>query len=415
MKRLQLIGICILLLFMLPGCGFIEFPILSNENSSLHQSSGTVVESPPPSEWDGQSLYPNDSDEMRAVWITQFELNPIRSPSESSFRSSFADMMKNCADFGLNTVFVQVRPNGDSFYPSLIYPWSVYVNGAAGEGVSYDPLAIMVEQAHRYHLKIHAWINPYRLQPENHMKSISDTYQTRKWYDLSSSSDRVVTLSGICYLNPGYAEARELIVEGVKEIVSNYQVDGIHIDDYFYPTTEQSFDKKAYAINGKGKSLDEFRFDNVNQTIQGIYTAIKELKPDVVFGVSPAGNMANNTTKLYADTKKWTANTGYLDYIIPQIYWNYEHPSLPFGATLTEWNASITVSGIKIVSGLAPYKIDRGEWDSCGAILAKMVTDSRKQSHYGGVAFYNYSALFSSKSSVMQTEKENLLKLFGKT
>ena len=349
---------------------------------------------------------------MRAVWITQFELSPIRSSSASSFRSSFAAMMKNCADFGLNTVFVQVRPNGDSFYPSSIYPWSVYVSGTAGQGVSYDPLAIMIEEAHRYGLKFHAWFNPYRLQPESHMKTISTTYQTRKWYDSRSSSDRVVVINGTCYLNPGYPEARQLIVEGVKEIVSKYNVDGVHIDDYFYPTTDSSFDQKAYIANGGGKSLRDFRFDNVNQTVKGIYGVVKNTKSYVVFGVSPAGNMSNNTNTLYADTKKWTSNNGYLDYIIPQLYWNYDHPTVPFASNLANWNATVTAPGVKIIPGLAPYKIDQGEWTNCGDVLSRMVTDSRKQSRYGGVAFYNYSALFKAQSAVMKTEKNNLLKLF---
>lgn len=321
-------------------------------------------------------------------------------------------MMKDCANLGLNTVFVQVRPNGDSFYPSSVYPWSVYISGTAGQGVGYDPLAIMIEEAHRYGLKFHVWFNPYRLQPESHMKTISTSYQTRKWYDSRSTSDRVVVLNGTCYLNPGYPEARQLIVSGVKEIVSKYNVDGIHIDDYFYPTTDSSFDQKAYAVNGGGKSLRDFRFDNVNQTVKGIYSAVKSTKSYVVFGVSPAGNMSNNTNTLYADTKKWTSNNGYLDYIIPQLYWNYDHPTVPFASNLANWNATVTAPGVKIIPGLAPYKIDQREWTNCGDVLSRMVTDSRKQSRYGGVAFYNFSALFKAQSAVMKTEKDNLLKLF---
>lgn len=418
MKRIRLLTAACLMLSLLAGC---QLPVLSkpaekDSPSASSERSGTVVESPPPfspgEDSPQQPVNADEDGEIRAVWITQFELNPIRSPSASAFRSSFAAMMKNCADFGLNTVFVQVRPNGDAFYPSQIYPWSVYVSGTAGVGVDYDPLAVMIEEAHRYGIKFHAWFNPYRLQPESQMQAISGAYQTRKWYDQHTSSDRVVVINGTCYLNPGYPEARQLICSGVEEIVSRYNVDGIHIDDYFYPTTETSFDAEAFAANGNGKSLQEFRVDNVDQTIKGIYDAIKKQKPSVVFGVSPSGNMSNNINKLYANTKKWTSADGYLDYVIPQIYWNYDHPTAPFAPTLTAWNETVTASGVKVIPGLAPYKIDQGEWENCGSVLGTMVADSRKQSHYGGVAFYNYSAMFQSSSDIMKTEMENLSKLF---
>lgn len=418
MKKLFLI-LGVLLLFILTGCQselLSSFFPLESQNAEESFSSEIVVESPPlvaeySSESSLESLIDIDG-EMRAVWITQFELNTIRSSSDSVFRSSFAAMMKNCADFGLNTVFVQVRPNGDSFYPSEYYPWSVYASGNAGMELKYDPLAIMIEEAHRYGIEFHAWVNPYRLQPESQMQTIDDSYQTRQWYHEHSSNDRVVVLNGICYLNPGYSETRELIFKGVEEIVSRYNVDGIHIDDYFYPTTDESFDALAYQKNGAGKSLRDFRTDNVNQTVQGIYQAIKQIKPEVVFGVSPAGNMSNNSNLLYADTKLWTSNSGYLDYIIPQLYWNYDHPTAPFDSTVVSWSETVTSSDVKIVPGLAPYKISNGEWSNCGDVLARMVKDSRKQSSYGGIAFYSYSAMFLSNTDVMKTEKENLLSLF---
>lgn len=415
LKKLHQLLAAVLMILFFSGCQLSDLPSLFGDSSGVSRSnSGTsVVESPPPvSGGQPSGSQTGEGDEMRAVWITQFELNTIRSLSDFSFRSSFAAMMKNCADFGLNTVFVQVRPNGDAFYPSSVYPWTVYASGTAGTAVSYDPLAVMIEEAHRYGLKFHAWFNPYRLQPEKQMQSIPASFQTRKWYDERSSSDRVVVLNGTCYLNPGYPEARQLIQDGVKEIVSRYNVDGLHIDDYFYPTTDESFDSTAYAANGGEKSLNDFRFDNVDQTIRGIYSTIKSVKSTVAFGVSPAGNMSNNTSKLYADTKKWTSDSGYLDYIIPQLYWNYDHPTAPFSSTVVSWNDTVSASGVKFVPGLAPYKIDAGEWSDCGSILAQMVTDSRNQSNYGGVAFYSYTAMFQSKTDDMRKEMESLSKVF---
>lgn len=387
----------------------------SSSNSSVPSTTRPpVVESPPPSSSAPSSSTPtppsSNTSEVRAIWITQFEIQGIKPWEQSSFRSRFATMMKNCRDFGLNTVYVQVRPNGDSFYPSAYYPWSHYVSGSAGTALNYDPLAVMIEEAHRYGLKFHAWINPYRLQPESQMQAISNNYQTKQWYNDRANSDRVVVLNnnGIltCFLNPAYPEARQLIFNGVKEIVSKYNVDGMHIDDYFYPTRETFFDAKAYAVHGGGMSLDSFRYNNVNLTVKGIYDAVKSVKPQVVFGVSPAGNM-NNLPRMYADVKKWASTSGYLDYIIPQLYWDYDH-NLDFGTNVVNWNNIVTAPGVKLIPGLAAYKVGTAEWQPYGNTLARMVQDSRNQSRYGGFALYRYMEMFVSPNSTMLTEKNNL-------
>lgn len=421
MRKLAAVFLSLVVLLALSGCEQLSsfFTTPPNNSGSQGVSQGKFAESP--------ALLPGNSagvssgqvsgeagGEMRAVWITQFELSPIRSDVEGTFRTSFAAMMKKCADFGLNTVFVQVRPNGDAFYPSSVYPWSAYVSGTAGRALSYDPLMVMVEEAHKLGLKFHAWVNPYRLQTEKQMQQVSTDYQTRKWYDERSSSDRVVVLDGTCYLNPGYEETRGVIISGVKEIVEKYEVDGIHIDDYFYPTTAETFDTVAAAANAGGKPLNEFRFDNVNQTVKGIYDAIKGVKQGVAFGVSPAGNMANNESKLYADIKKWSSEPGYLDYIIPQIYWNYDHPTMPFAQTLQNWNGIVTAPGVKLIPGLAAYKLDRESWTGAGSVLAKMVVDSRTQPSYGGFAFYSYASMFDSGTEIMQSERTALAEILTK-
>lgn len=410
MKRTILAFIMLVTLFICSGCTMLEdLTAFLNQSPTNGQTPSQMIESPAPQEALQEQVGKDaETEEMRAVWITQFEITPIRSADEGTFRSSFAAMMKNCADYGLNTVFVQVRPNGDAFYPSELYPWSHYISGAAGQSLNYDPLKIMVEEAHKVGLNFHAWVNPYRLQVEAQMQQISADYQTRQWYDERESSDKVVVLDGTCYLNPGYSETRQLIIDGVKEIVENYEVDGIHIDDYFYPTTEESFDAIAVAANAGGKSVSDFRFENVDQTVKGIYEGIHSVRESVVFGVSPAGNIDNNLNKLYANVKKWASEPGYLDYIIPQIYWNYDHSTMPFLQTLQSWNALTTADAVKLIPGLAAYKVDSESWAGAGSVLGQMVVDSRAQSNYGGFALYSYSAMFASSSEVMQNERSAL-------
>lgn len=364
----------------------------------------------------GESAQPQSQEsEIRAVWITQFELNTIRSASEPEFRASIASVFQNCSDFHLNTVFVQVRPNGDAFYPSEYFPWSVYASGAAGSALDYDPLAVMVDEAHKHNLSFHAWVNPYRLQPESQMSMIESRYLTRQWYDDRENSDRVIVwLNGntpTCYLNPGYPEVRQLIFDGVTELVSRYEIDGIHIDDYFYPTTDSGFDQTAFQTFAAGKNLSDWRKSNVDETVSGIYSAVKAVKQEVVFGVSPAGNIANNQGKLYADVQKWASTPGYLDWLIPQIYWEYGHATAPYLSVLDQWDSMVTVEGVQLVPGLANYKVGTNEEWSQEDILARQVGDARGCSAYGGFALYSYGSLFQNPTELMEKEKARLLEL----
>lgn len=409
MKRIIAFVAALAVLTVCSGCTELKWGESLSEAEDNSVALSGVIESPSPV--GGMVMPDSEEKEMKAVWITQFEISPIRSADESTFRKSFAAMMKNCADFGLNTVFVQVRPNGDSFFPSEYYPWSAYVSGTAGQALSYDPLKVMVEEAHKAGIQIHAWINPYRLQTVGQMELVSDKFLTRQWYDERESSDRVVVLDGTCYLNPGYPEARELIADGVREIAETYEIDGIHIDDYFYPTTDGTFDELAFSLCGTGKTLEDFRTNNVDETVRLIYQALKEVRSSAVFSVSPSGNMNNNRNKLYADTEKWTSGSGYLDYIIPQIYWNYDHATQPFLETLQSWESTVKAEHVKLVPGLAAYKIDQENWPGSGDILSRMVSDSRNQAHYGGFALYSYSAMFTSGSEAMQSERASLQKI----
>ena len=408
--------LCFLLLILLASCSLDVQPgslttsvMKGGQQKEFPGISGEIVRQ------EESSLPSSQEAEIRAVWITQFELNTIRSLEESEFRASIAAVFQNCVDFHLNTVFVQVRPNGDAFYPSDYFPWSVYASGTAGSALGYDPLSVMIEEAHKQNLNFHAWINPYRLQPETHMAMIADSYLTKQWYNDRENTDRVVVwLNGntpTCYLNPGYPEVRQLIFDGVTELVSKYDVDGIHIDDYFYPTTDSGFDQTAFQTFAAGKNLSDWRKSNVDETVSGIYSAVKAVKPEVVFGVSPAGNIATNQGKLYADVQKWASTPGYLDWLIPQIYWEYGHATAPYLSVLDQWNSMVTAEGVRLVPGLANYKVGTNEEWSQEGILARQVGDARSRSAYGGFALYSYGSLFQNPTELMEKEKARLLEL----
>ena len=362
-------------------------------------------------------------DTVKAVWISYIDFASIMTnKSESAFRKNFEKVCKNAVDFGLNTLICQIRAFGDAAYPSEYFAWSQMVSGV-GKNPGYDPLKIMVELSHKYGLSFHAWINPFRTFLNIQISSVPSSAIFKKWYNDSSKKGRyIVNVSNRWYYNPGEPEVRELILNGVNEILNNYNVDGIHFDDYFYPTTDTSFDSASYSQYGGGKTLANFRRSCVSSLVKSVYDAVKSKNKNIVFGISPDANVDNDMNKLYADVKLWCSTNGYIDYICPQNYYNYDSESTSFTKALSTWNGMVTASNVKLMVGLAPYKIGYKEdyWactsanrekhklspDGCGAygwqtkdaassnILARQCADSLALKKCGGVFLYSYQYVF---------------------
>ncbi len=343
--------------------------------------------------------------EVKGVWISFLELNGMSSGSASSFRNSIAEVYDNCVDLGINTVYVHVRSHGDAYYDSELFPRTKYLGG------SYDPLPIMIDEAHERGLSFQAWINPMR------GCSTSDIGREAGYplYDWAGNETKLVSVNGYYYLNPAYDDVIELIAEGAAEIVANYDVDGIHIDDYFYPTTEKWFDNAAYQASPY-TSLSDFRFANCDRLVSALYSAVKDANSTALFGVSPQGNLQNNYYYMYADVEKWCSDSGYLDYIMPQIYFGFDNENQPFETVLTQWDNIAKSGGVPLIVGIGPYRIGeedgwagsgRYEWQTDKKILARQVNSSEEAYSYGGICLYSYNSLFKPSSSVKsQVEAE---------
>ena len=219
-------------------------------------------------------------EDMKCMWLSQFDLSRVYSDGgaqrdESSFRALLSTVLDKVAENGMNTVILQVRPNADSMYPSEVYPPSAYVVGSYGKDFDYDAVAIAVELAHDRGLSIHAWINPLRAMTDSQITSVQREYAIRKWYgDSALRGKYVVKVGENWYLNPAYSEVRELILDGAREVMQKYDFDGLHMDDYFYPTTDSSFDNAAYMqyLREDGTlSLADFRRDALNKLVGGMY------------------------------------------------------------------------------------------------------------------------------------------------
>ncbi len=313
------------------------------------------------------------SDDYRAVWFSYYDyeeyLDSADSNNASEFTSFFRNVVSKCKTRGTNRIIVQVRPTGDAIYDSDIFPTSAYISGKQGRDISYDPLEIMVEEAHRQGLAIEAWINPYRVSFNTSYSQLSKENPARKWHESSNASERrnVLSYNGQLYYNPSKPEVRQLIIDGVEEIVRNYDVDGIHMDDYFYPSFSSSnynktFDAQEYNASTEkqnGMSIKNYRRKQVNKLVKGIKKAIDAIDPDVVFGISPAGNIdsLNSKYSYYVNIKKWTNSTKFVDYIAPQIYWGFSHKTAKFDRMTDRWADMVDQSKVKLYIGIPAYKM----------------------------------------------------------
>ncbi len=340
---------------------------------------------------------------IKGVWLYYRELYDIfkKSDSQKTFESEIHKIFKNCQLWGLNSVFVQVRPFCDSIYPSDIFLWSEYVTGKQGEGVDYDPLKIISEAASEYNISLHAWINPFRISFETDINKLDKKHPVFRFEQIDSI---YLSDNGI-YLNPASFEAQQLVFDGIREILSKYDVDGIHIDDYFYPTTNEEIDRnqhKLYCDQGGELTLNEWRLEIINAFVSEMYILTKSINKDIIVSISPAGNIKNNYNSLFADVKLWCSDPGYCDMIIPQIYFGFSHSSLPFDICATQWSDLKQNPNIKLVAGIGAYKAvesENDEWKDPDII--KEQTDYLSQiNSYDGYCFFSYSSLISLKNSV---------------
>ena len=385
------------------------------QTTKAPQNSSDQTAAPPPS----SNILPDDDlpvnsykalnySEMKAVWISYFELYPILTgKTKAQFEKGIGEYFDNAKSLGINTVYVHVRPYGDAIYKSDYFPWSKYCTGYIGENPGFDPLKVMIEQAHKRNISFHAWINPLRCYQQDDAPQVDDSYLTKQWYNYNDG-DYIVKVNSYWYLNPAYEQVTDLIALGVSEIVSGYDVDGVHIDDYFYPTTESWFDRTAFNKSGY-TSLSQFRLDNCTRMVSTMYNAVKSHNKTVLFGISTQGNVTNNQEVLYADVKKWCSEPGYADYMAPQIYYGFENSGQPFSEVVDEWDKMLSGTGKTLVPGLAVYKIGtedtwagsgKYEWINNTEIIKRQIEKSRTAKCYGGIALYSYQFIFEPSSDV---------------
>ena len=370
-----------------------EIPDMTLGEQTLEQLDiQSVTEAP------DKQYTPVNFDIQKAMWLTMMDYESLlKDRTKQEFTDNIKKAYEDMISVGINTVYVHVRPFNDVYYDSDMFPRAEYYS----EDADYDPLEIMLQEGHSAGLSVHAWINPLRCQIDSEMQNTDDKYTIKKWYsDKDKNGTYISQVGDRWYLNPAYDDVIAYICDGISDITENYDVDGIHIDDYFYPTKEDSFDAAAFSESGSD-DIEQWRTDNINKMVKSMYKTVRESGSDILFGISPQGNTESNYSTQYADVKKWSAEEGYCDYIVPQIYFGFENESQPFKETVDEWISLNKCDSVNLVIGICTYKIGTedkwagsgiNEWKENEGIPAKQAEYVLEKNL--GTAVYSYGSTF---------------------
>ncbi|WP_373239400.1 glycoside hydrolase family 10 protein [Kluyvera ascorbata] len=365
-----------------------------------------------------------NNEPMRGVWlatVSRLDWPPISSINASSSmqrviqqQAAMRDKLDKLKSLGINTVFFQVKPDGTALWQSNILPWSETLTGTIGQYPGYDPLQFMLDEAHKRGMKVHAWFNPYRVSTNIKPSTVTALNNTlsmtppsvyvlhRDW--IRTAGDRFV-------LDPGIPEVRDWITSIVAEVVSRYPVDGVQFDDYFYTETPASAlnDNATYRQYGQGfASKADWRRHNTQQLISQVSHTIKQLNPNVEFGVSPAGVWRNRShdpagsdtrgaaayDESYADTRQWVQQ-GLLDYIAPQLYWPFARDAARYDVLAKWWADVVKPTNTRLYIGIALYKVgepskNEPDWTVQGGVpeLKKQIDMNESATNINGTILF---------------------------
>lgn len=342
--------------------------------------------------------------EYKAIFFSYIEINKYIKNNNSA-KKNIDLVIDNLSNDGFNLILLHVRSFSDSIYNSNIFP--NYLN------LDFDVLDYFIEKAHDKNIDVHAWINPYRISSDKNFVIEED----HPAYSFLNTTNIKILDNGV-YYNPASLDVTNLIVSGVEEIVSNYNVDGIIFDDYFYPSKDiDNEDYLLYKDSGGDMNISEYRMNNISNMISGVYSCIKKNNKDILFGISPQGNISNNYNNEYLDIKKILSEEGYIDYIMPQIYFGFNNGSRPFVETIKEWSNLIINEKIMLIPALSLYKSGSSdkyagsginEWIDNSDIIKRQIIYSRNIKFYYGFSVFRYDHFYNSTNSMMKEEVSNI-------
>jgi uncharacterized lipoprotein YddW (UPF0748 family) len=379
----------------------------TTNDSSITGLTGQVgrllAQVPPPTCGGRETTAPR---QLRGMWLTTVSNRDWPSKpglDEATVKAEYKGWLDLAQKMNHNAIFVHVRPSGDSFWPSQYAPWSHWLTGRTdGQSPGWDPMAFMVAETHARNLEFHAWFNPYKAGQAGTVDGLAPNHPIRGHPDWAVSYPSSPTAARV-YYNPGLPDARRFVEDSILEVARKYDVDGIHFDDFFYPYPsggEDFPDAAAFAKYGGGASKDDWRRQNVNLFVQEMHTRIKQIKPWVKFGISPFGIWRNQRTDsrgsatrglqsydvIYADTRLWVQQ-GWLDYIVPQLYWHIGFDVADYAVLLPWWSTLVSGTSVQLYIGQADYRIGQGGAWADPATLDRQLALNKEFKASGSIHF----------------------------
>lgn len=387
------------------------------------------------------------SNEFRSAWVsTVWNLDfPQTNGKASEFKTQYNKVLDSFDKMNMNVVTFQIRPRGDAFYPSNLNPWSHRLTGTQGKApeAGFDPLSYMVSETHKRGMKYYAWFNPYLITESTYTgKTKEQILSTLSSNNFARKNPDLVFLdSGKLYLNPGEPKVQQFIINTVMEVVNKYDIDGVQFDDYFYPYgasfKQTNPDMATYKKYGSGfSSIESWRRNNTDTLIKNLNAEIKKSKSNVKFGISPFGIWGNSAKHpsgssegegaavsktsmssyddIFADTRKWVKQ-GWIDYIIPQLYWSCDNNVAPYKVLVDWWANVVKGTNCNLYIGHAVYKYKDGQansyeaahWKNPSEIL-NQIEYNRKNPNVKGSSFFSLRDLNSNVANF----KTNLVSKF---
>ncbi|MBU1142867.1 MAG: family 10 glycosylhydrolase [Firmicutes bacterium] len=360
--------------------------------------------------------------DFRAMWVSNVLNIDLPTVEDiDNYQIKVIEMLETCISYNINAIFFQVRTTNDAFYESKLNPYSRYLTGKEGKKPPFDVLKWIIEETKKRKIEFHAWCNPYRVSmkssmtKDEYLKDCDDLNFAKKHPELT-----VLDKNGQIILNPAKKEVKQFIIDSMVELAKNYDVDGIHFDDYFYPYAgldENNNDFADFAVRtNHSHTLGDFRRQNVSEVIHGVHEALKHLNPKIRFGVSPFGIWKNKTNdpkgsntdprcsesydNQYADAYLWVKK-GYVDYIVPQIYWEFGHPIAPFADILDWWVNLLKGSHVDLYIGHGAYRLgNEGEFENIFEITNQLKYANQYPEVNGNV-FFTYKTFINQDQSKM--------------
>ncbi|WP_242608899.1 glycoside hydrolase family 10 protein [Actinomadura formosensis] len=340
---------------------------------------------------------------LRGMWITTVggtDWPKNAGADADAQKRQFVKLLDTATAMNMNAVFVQIRPNSDAFYASPYEPWSQWITGTQDKDPGYDVLAFMLKEAHARNLEFHAWFNPYRVSRQGDVSKLSPKSPARRHPDWVRRYGE-----GLWY-DPGLPQVRDLATQAVMDVVTKYDIDAVHFDDYFYPYPEDGDfpDEATYKTYGKGMNRGDWRRKNVDTLVESLSRKIHGAKPWVRFGISPFGVWRNRTSDpagsptralqsyddIYADTRTWIKK-GWVDYITPQLYWPIGDPRADYAKLVAWWADQVKGTGVQLTIGQAGYRVGADATWRNPAELSRHLTVNARYPQVRGDVFFSAS------------------------